>query len=140
MDSKHFIKATLYAPLVKVLCNILPKIICRTQKLSFLIIVPRDISIITLKSTYYATTYLLEYFSLAQNVLILLRRGKKNYMVLVPARTTFASRTAHFFIFLFHFFLSLIRSKATVCGKKIRYLIVITLFALYDKKWRPFPL
>ena len=36
-------------------------------------------------------------------------------------------------IFLFHFFHSLIRSKATVCGEKIRYLIVITLFALYDK-------
>ena len=38
-------------------------------------------------------------------LLTFLGRGKKNYMVLVLARTTFASRTAHFFIFLFHFLL-----------------------------------
>ena len=42
-------------------------------------------------------------------------------MILVPMRTSFASRTARhiFLIFLFHFFLSLIGRKATVCGEKI---------------------
>ena len=39
-----------------------------------------------------------------------IRQGKKNYMVLV-ACTTLASCTAHSFIFLFHFFLSLSRGN-----------------------------
>ena len=61
-------------------------------------------------------------------------------MVLVPTHTSFALRTAHFFIFLFHFFLSLITRKATVCGKKIKYVIVIRLFYLNAKKWCLFAL
>ena len=35
-----------------------------------------------------------------------------------------------FFIFLFHFSLSLITRKATLCGKKIKYVIVKRLFDL----------
>ena len=67
-------------------------------------------------------------------ILIFIRRGKKNYMVLVLACTTFAARTAYFFIFLFHFFLFLITREATVCGKKIKYVAVIRLFDLNAKK------
>ena len=51
-----------------------------------------------------------------------IRRGKKIYMVLVPARTTFASRMALFFIFKCHFSLFLIARKAVVCGEEVRYL------------------
>ena len=56
-------------------------------------------------------------------------------------RARLLPRARHiFFIFLFQFFLSLIERKAIVCAEKIRYLIVIALFALYDKSWRLFPL
>ena len=57
-------------------------------------------------------------------------------MILVLARKTVALRMAHFFIFLFHFFLSLIARKATMCGEKRKYLIVITFFGLYANNWR----
>ena len=45
-------------------------------------------------------------------------------MCLVPSRTTFAPRMAHFFIFQYHFFIPLIRSNSTVSREKIRYIIV----------------
>ena len=69
-----------------------------------------------------------------------LRRGKKNDMVLVYARTTFASRTALFFYFPIPLFSFLLARKLTVCGEKIRYLIIITVYGLYAKKWRLFAL
>ena len=56
------------------------------------------------------------------------------------ARLFLRARRIFVLIFLFHFFLSLaMGSKATVCNGKIMYLIVVTLFVLYDKKWRQFP-
>ena len=56
-------------------------------------------------------------------------------MVLVPERTILASHTEHFFYFLIPIFPFPNHKKATICGKKIWYLIVITLFDLYAKKW-----
>ena len=50
-------------------------------------------------------------------------------MVLVPACTTFASHTAYFSVFHFHFFLSLI-----AIVRKANVVSFITLFALYGKK------
>ena len=43
-------------------------------------------------------------------------------MVLVPARTTFALHTAHFFIFILHFFFSPIWKKTTIHDEKIPHL------------------
>ena len=69
------------------------------------------------------------------------RRGKKNYNGSGPRAHDFClAYGTFFFIFLYHFYLSLSGRKATVSGDEIRYPICIRLFALYDKKWRLFPL
>ena len=74
-------------------------------------------------------------YTIAQKTLIVayFRRGKKIMWVWSP-RAQLLPRARHiFFILLFHFLLSLTARIATVYGKKICYLVVITFFALHGK-------